>query len=172
MVSTCSGYEEGLDEAADRPGFLEEHVVAEQSVEDVDLGAAKIFRQPAQIIGEDELSSGKVTLKDKVVALYGLGSTANVAAVLPVLAEKKVPLISAYTGSPALRKAQEDERILRLIPDGTAINPYRVKVKIPCFTAMIRDTTEIRMAEPARVRSIQRWPGCSSPSCALSASRR
>ena len=44
--------------------------------------------------------------KEKVVALYGLGSTANVAAVLPVLAEKKVPLISVYTGAPSLRTPQ------------------------------------------------------------------
>ena len=44
--------------------------------------------------------------KEKVVALYGLGSTGNVAAVLPVLAEKKVPLISVYTGAPSLRTPQ------------------------------------------------------------------
>jgi branched-chain amino acid transport system substrate-binding protein len=41
--------------------------------------------------------------KEKVVALYGLGSTANVAATLPILAEKKVPLVSVYTGAPSLR---------------------------------------------------------------------
>ena len=41
--------------------------------------------------------------KEKVSALYGLGSTGNVAAVLPVLLEKKVPLISVYTGAPSLR---------------------------------------------------------------------
>ncbi|MBI5259739.1 MAG: ABC transporter substrate-binding protein [Burkholderiales bacterium] len=39
----------------------------------------------------------------KVVALYGLASTGNVAAVLPVLAEKKVPLVGVYTGSPTVR---------------------------------------------------------------------
>lgn len=42
----------------------------------------------------------------KVVALYGLGSTANVGAALPVLAEKKVPLVGVYTGSPVLRAKQ------------------------------------------------------------------
>jgi ABC-type branched-subunit amino acid transport system substrate-binding protein len=41
--------------------------------------------------------------KDKVVALYGLASTPNVGAVLPILAEKKVPLVCVYTGSPVLR---------------------------------------------------------------------
>jgi branched-chain amino acid transport system substrate-binding protein len=40
---------------------------------------------------------------DKVVALYGLASTGTVGAVLPILAEKKVPLVSVYTGSPTLR---------------------------------------------------------------------
>ncbi len=48
------------------------------------------------------------TLIDKhnVTALYGLASTANVAAVLPLLAEKKVPLVGVYTGAPALRAKQ------------------------------------------------------------------
>lgn len=42
--------------------------------------------------------------RDKVLALTGLASTANVAAVLPMLAEKQVPLVGAYTGAPALRQ--------------------------------------------------------------------
>ncbi len=42
----------------------------------------------------------------KVVALSGLGSTAGVAASLPLLLEKKVPLIGVYTGSPSLRTKQ------------------------------------------------------------------
>jgi ABC-type branched-subunit amino acid transport system substrate-binding protein len=41
--------------------------------------------------------------RDKVIALTGLASTANVAAVLPLIAEKKVPLVGVYTGAPALR---------------------------------------------------------------------
>ena len=40
---------------------------------------------------------------EKVVALTGYASTANVAAVLPILLEKKVPLVGAYGGSPSLR---------------------------------------------------------------------
>jgi ABC-type branched-subunit amino acid transport system substrate-binding protein len=39
----------------------------------------------------------------KATALFGLASTANVAAVLPLLAEKKVPLVGVYTGAPLLR---------------------------------------------------------------------
>ncbi len=42
----------------------------------------------------------------KVVALTGLGSTAGVGASLPILLEKKVPLIGVYTGSPSLRTKQ------------------------------------------------------------------
>jgi len=44
--------------------------------------------------------------RDKVIALTGLASTANVAAVLPLLAEKRVPLVGVYTGAPALRRQQ------------------------------------------------------------------
>ena len=41
--------------------------------------------------------------KEKVVALFGFTSTSSVAAALPLLVEKKVPLIGAYGGSPSLR---------------------------------------------------------------------
>ncbi|WP_284616086.1 ABC transporter substrate-binding protein [Aquabacterium humicola] len=44
--------------------------------------------------------------REKAVVLYGLASTANVGAVLPLLAEKKVPLVGVYTGAPALRAKQ------------------------------------------------------------------
>jgi branched-chain amino acid transport system substrate-binding protein len=44
--------------------------------------------------------------KEKVVALFGLASAPNVGAVLPILLEKKVPLIGVYTGLPALRVRQ------------------------------------------------------------------
>jgi branched-chain amino acid transport system substrate-binding protein len=37
------------------------------------------------------------------VALFGFLGTSSIAAVLPFIAERKVPLISAYSGSPALR---------------------------------------------------------------------
>lgn len=39
----------------------------------------------------------------KAIALMGTVGTAQTAAVLPYIVEKRVPLISAYTGSPALR---------------------------------------------------------------------
>jgi ABC-type branched-subunit amino acid transport system substrate-binding protein len=41
--------------------------------------------------------------RDKVIALTGLGSTAGVGASLPLLLEKKVPLVGVYTGAPNLR---------------------------------------------------------------------
>ena len=44
--------------------------------------------------------------RDEATALYGLASTAGVGGALPVLAEKKVPLIGVYTGSPVLRAKQ------------------------------------------------------------------
>ena len=44
--------------------------------------------------------------RDDVMALYGLANTAGVAAVLPIVAEKKVPLVSVYSGSPVLRAKQ------------------------------------------------------------------
>src|SRR5436309_13565907 len=48
----------------------------------------------------------KLIEQEKVTALYGLASTANVAAVLPLIAEKQVPLVGVYTGAPALRVKQ------------------------------------------------------------------
>lgn len=41
--------------------------------------------------------------KDKVVALTGLGSTEGVGALLPYLADKRVPLVGAWTGAHVLR---------------------------------------------------------------------
>jgi branched-chain amino acid transport system substrate-binding protein len=41
-----------------------------------------------------------------VALLTGLASTPSVAAVLPVLAERKVPLVGVYAGSPTLRQPQ------------------------------------------------------------------
>jgi ABC-type branched-subunit amino acid transport system substrate-binding protein len=41
--------------------------------------------------------------KENAVALFGFVGTAQTAAVLPFVAERKVPLIACYSGSPALR---------------------------------------------------------------------
>jgi ABC-type branched-subunit amino acid transport system substrate-binding protein len=45
----------------------------------------------------------KLIDEHKVTALFGLTSTAIVAATLPIVAEKQVPLVGVYTGSPAVR---------------------------------------------------------------------
>jgi|UniRef100_UPI000D354052 ABC-type branched-subunit amino acid transport system substrate-binding protein len=41
--------------------------------------------------------------RSDVTALFGLTNTAGIAAALPLVAEKKVPLVGVYSGSPALR---------------------------------------------------------------------
>jgi branched-chain amino acid transport system substrate-binding protein len=49
---------------------------------------------------------GKLIDEYKVTALFGLASTAGIGGALPLLAEKKVPLIGIYSGSPSLRATQ------------------------------------------------------------------
>lgn len=44
--------------------------------------------------------------RERITALFGLASTPNVAAVLPLLAERQVPLVGVYGGSPSLRVQQ------------------------------------------------------------------
>ncbi len=51
-------------------------------------------------------NTNKLIDDEKVVGLFGYASTANVASVLPILSEKKVPLIGIYGGSPSLRVKQ------------------------------------------------------------------
>ncbi len=48
----------------------------------------------------------KLVDEHKAVALFGFANTAGVAAAMPVLLEKKVPLIGVYSGSPSLRAVQ------------------------------------------------------------------
>jgi ABC-type branched-subunit amino acid transport system substrate-binding protein len=73
-----------------------------------------ILGRPVRLITLDDAYDAKKCVenvntlidKDKVVALFGLASAPNVGAVLPILMEKKVPLIGVYTGLPALRAKQ------------------------------------------------------------------
>lgn len=69
---------------------------------------------------------------ERVTALFGLASTANVGAVLPILAEKKVPLIGVYTGAPALRAKQHPYFF-------TAMASYRDEV-----VAMVRNLATVQ----------------------------
>ena len=50
-----------------------------------------------------------LTAREKVVALTGLAATANIAAVLPMLAERQVPLVGVYSGTPTLRLKQHPQ---------------------------------------------------------------
>lgn len=49
---------------------------------------------------------GKLVDEHKAIALFGFANTAGVAASMPVLMDKKVPLIGVYSGSPSLRAKQ------------------------------------------------------------------
>lgn len=67
--------------------------------------------RPVRLVQLDDAYDPKRTVenvhtlieRDKVVALTGLASTPGVAAVLPLIAERKVPLFGVYTGSHLLR---------------------------------------------------------------------
>jgi branched-chain amino acid transport system substrate-binding protein len=48
----------------------------------------------------------KLVDEHNAIALFGFANTAGVAAAMPVLMEKKVPLIGVYSGSPSLRARQ------------------------------------------------------------------
>lgn len=75
--------------------------------------------------------------RDKVLALTGLASTANVGAVLPLLAEKQVPLVGVYTGAPALRARQHPYFF-------TAIASYRDEV-----VKMVRNLATVQRSQIA-----------------------
>ncbi len=94
--------------------FLVPVIAGQKMAIDEINGKGGIQGRPVRLITLDDAYDPKKCVdnvntlidKEKVLALYGLASTANVAAVLPILAEKKVPLVSVYTGSPALRVKQ------------------------------------------------------------------
>jgi len=72
------------------------------------------------------------------VALFGTVGTGQTLAVLPYIAEKQVPLIAAYSGSPALREANNpwffttqasyDDELVRIVRNLVAIQARRVAV--------------------------------------------
>jgi len=73
-----------------------------------------------------------------VVALFGTVGTSQTAAVLPYIAEKKVPLISAYSGSPALRaqpnpyffttQASYADELVKMVRNLQAVQASRIGV--------------------------------------------
>ncbi|MBE7369540.1 ABC transporter substrate-binding protein [Ramlibacter pallidus] len=74
----------------------------------------------------------------QVVALFGSVGTTQTAALLPYVAEKKVPLISAYTGSPALRtkhnpfffttQASYADELVRMVRNLKSVQSTRIAV--------------------------------------------
>lgn len=76
--------------------------------------------------------------KEQVIALFGVVGTAQTAAVLPYITEKQVPLISIYTGSPALRaktnpylfttQASYTDELVKIVRNLKAIQSTRLAV--------------------------------------------
>ena len=71
-----------------------------------------------------------------VIALFGTVGTAQTAAVLPYIAEKHVPLISAYSGSPALR---------------TQPNPYFFTTQASYADELVKMVRNLRSVQAARI---------------------
>jgi ABC-type branched-subunit amino acid transport system substrate-binding protein len=76
--------------------------------------------------------------QQEVLALFGTVGTGQTAAVLPYVAEKKIPLISAYTGSPALRErhhptffttqASYADELVRMVRNLKAVQSGRIAI--------------------------------------------
>lgn len=116
---------------------------------------------------------------DKVVALFGLVGTAQTAAVLPYIAERKVPLISAYTGSPALRlkphptffttQASYADELVRMVRNLKAVMASRIgivyqdnefgKLLLPLAQKVIADEgCTVAAAKPIEVAGVDAVP--------------
>ena len=93
LVSVLAGQKLAIDDFNARGGVAGRKVVL------VTLDDAYDPKQCVQ-------NTTRLIEQDKVTALFGYGSTANVGAVLPLLAEKQVLLIGPYTGAPNLRMRQ------------------------------------------------------------------
>jgi branched-chain amino acid transport system substrate-binding protein len=74
--------------------------------------------------------------KQGVVALFGTVGTAQTAAVLPYIVEKRVPLISAYSGSPALR---------------TQANPYFFTTQASYADELVKMVRNLRAVQTSRI---------------------
>ena len=76
--------------------------------------------------------------KEGVVALFGVVGTSQVLGVLPYLAEAKLPLISVYTGSPAIRaqaspylfttRASYADELVKIVRNLVAVQSLRIAV--------------------------------------------
>lgn len=76
--------------------------------------------------------------KDGVLALFGVSGTSQVIALLPYLAQAKLPLISVYTGSPAIRAQQHPylfttrasyaDELVKIVRNLVAVQTSRIAV--------------------------------------------
>lgn len=88
-------------------GFIEGEAAA---IKDANARGGALGR-PIRLVLQDDAFDGPRALenardlveKKGVIALFGVIGTEPVAATLPYAAEQKIPMIAAYTGSPALR---------------------------------------------------------------------
>jgi ABC-type branched-subunit amino acid transport system substrate-binding protein len=102
--------------------------------------------RPVKLLLLDDAFDPKRTLENAralveqqgVVALFGTVGTAQTAAVLPYIAEKQIPLISAYSGSPALRaqpnpyffttQASYSDELVKMVRNLVSIQARRIAV--------------------------------------------
>ncbi|MFP5466809.1 MAG: ABC transporter substrate-binding protein [Gammaproteobacteria bacterium] len=92
-------------------GAFEAPLAGQRLAVDALNAAGGIDGRPLQMLIRDDAYDTRRTVdnvrelveQDRVVALTGLGSTAGVGAILPYLAEKRVPLVGAWTGAHVLR---------------------------------------------------------------------
>jgi branched-chain amino acid transport system substrate-binding protein len=90
MLGVFGGQQMAFDEINQRGGIAGRRV--RLVILDDAFDARRTLENARQLVEQEE-----------VLALFGTVGTAQTAAVLPYVAEKHVPLISAYSGSPALR---------------------------------------------------------------------
>lgn len=102
--------------------------------------------RPIELLMLDDAFDPKRTLENartlveqkEVISLFGTVGTAQTAAVLPYIAEKRMPLIAAYSGSPALRErhhptffttqASYADELVRMVRNLKAIQSTRLAV--------------------------------------------
>jgi ABC-type branched-subunit amino acid transport system substrate-binding protein len=80
----------------------------------------------------------QMTEKDGVLALFGVSGTTQVMTLLPYLAQARVPLISVYTGSPAVRAQQHPylfttranyaDELVKIVRNLVAVQTSRIAV--------------------------------------------
>ncbi len=123
LTGVFGGQQLALDEA-NRAGGIAGRPVQLELMDDA-FDPARTLRNARTLVEERQ-----------VVALFGTVGTAQTAAVLPYIAEKKVPLIAAYSGSPALRVAH---------------NPYFFTTQASYADELVRMVRNLRSVQATRL---------------------